>query len=45
MDLKDEKEIIQQGTPRFEMGSNDMNMKLWGESMKGGIIIIFLNGF
>jgi hypothetical protein len=26
MDLNDEKETIQQGTPRFEMGSNDMNM-------------------
>jgi hypothetical protein len=30
MDLKDEKETIQQCRPRFEMGSNDMNMTLMG---------------
>ncbi len=30
MDLKDEKETIQQGTPRFEMGSNDTyGVKAW----------------
>jgi hypothetical protein len=30
MNLKDEKETIQQGTPRFEMGSNDMNITPMG---------------
>jgi hypothetical protein len=30
MDSKDEKETIQQGTPRFEMGSNDMNITPMG---------------